>query len=179
MRTLVNRLLVTAFVVTGVILLAGKISAQGLKIGYIDDEVIKQKYPEWQRAQDQWEVERKAWDDQATAMQQELTDMENEYDKQRLILSDEKKKEREAAIRTKRDALDAFTRDVYQPGGKAEQKQMQLIQPLLDNVNKAIEQVALEENYDIIFTMQSGLGYIKDTYDVTQKVLDKLESIEP
>lgn len=179
MRTFVNRLLVTAFVVTGVILLSGAVSAQGLKIGYIDDELIKQNYTEWQRAQDQWEVEQKAWDDEAAAMQEELQEMLEEYDKQRLILSDDKKKEREAAIRTKRDALDAFTRDIYQPGGRAERKQMELIQPLLDNVNKAIEQVAIEENFDVIFTMQSGLGYIKETYDVTQKVLDKLATIEP
>ncbi|MBD3258824.1 hypothetical protein GF377_10350 [candidate division GN15 bacterium] len=179
MRTNVKRWLVLSLVIAGIALMAaGSASAQGLKIGFIDDELIKQNYRDWQRAQDQWEVERKAWDEEATTMEEELAEMMEEYDKQRLILSEEKKEEKEAAIRSKRDALDAFTRQIYQPGGRAEQKQMELIQPLLDNVNKAIEEVALEENYDVIFTLQSGLGYIKETYDVTQKVLDKLESIE-
>ena len=179
MSTFVRRLLVMSCGLVAVVLLAAASgSAQGLKIGFINDEDVKQSYKDWQRAQDQWEIEQNAWDEEAQRMQNELQEMLDEYDKQKLILSDDKKKEREAAIRTKKDALDAFTRDVYQPGGKAERKQMELIQPLLENLNKAIEQVAIEENYDVIFTLNSGLGYIKDTYDITQKVLDKLESIE-
>jgi outer membrane protein len=161
-----------------IILGSATVSAQGLKIGFIDDEVIKTNYKDWQRAQDQWTLEQKAWDDEAVAMQEELAEMISEFEKQQLILSDEKKNERETAIRAKQDALDAFTRDIYSPGGRAERKQMELIQPLLENVNNAIEQVAIEENFDVIFTMQSGLGYIKETYDVTQKVLDKLETID-
>lgn len=153
-------------------------SAQNLKLGFVNDDTIKQKYLAWQRAQEQWETERKAWDTEAQTRQTELQEMLTDYDKQRLILSDEKRKEREAAIRTKQDALDAYTKQIYGPGGTAERKQEELVGPLLENVNKAIEAVAVAENYDVIFTMQSGLGYIKESYDVTQKVLDALEKLE-
>ena len=35
------------------------------------------------------------------------------------------------------------------------------------------------KNYDVIFTVAgSGLGYIKETYDITQKVIDYLASSE-
>ena len=152
--------------------------SQGLKIGYIDDEKVKQSYPEWARAADQWGIEQKAWDEEAANKQQELKDLMDEYDKQKLILSEEKRKEREAEIRTKSESLDAFTRQIYGPGGTAERKQMELIGPLLDNVNKAIEVVALEGDYDVIFTSQSGIGYIKDIYDVTDKVLEQLDKLE-
>jgi outer membrane protein len=153
-------------------------SAQNMKMGFVNDELIKSKYPAWQRAQEQWDNERKVWDDSAQARQTALQDMITEYDKVRLILTDEKRKERESAIRAKQDDLDAFTKQIFGPGGTAERKQEELIQPLLENVNKAIEAVALAENYDVIFTLQSGLGYIKETYDVTQKVLDALEKLE-
>ena len=152
--------------------------AQGLKIGFIDDEVIKQKYKPWQRAQEQWEIERKAWDDEAVEKQSELQDLVDEYEKQKLILSDEKKQEREAAIRAKKDALDAFTQQIYSPGGTAERKQEQLIMPLLENVSEAIRTLAESEGYDVIFTMQSGIGYIKESYDVTDKVLEYLDKLE-
>ncbi len=161
------------FAFTGV-----KVSAQALKIGFVKDDRIKAEYKEWQRAQEQWEVESKAWDDEAAAKQQELQDLMDEYDKQRLILSEDKKKEREAAIRTKQEALDAYTRQIYGPGGTAEKKQQTLLQPLLDKVTAAIQAVAEQENYDVIFTLQSGLGYIKPTYDVTDKVLTQLENQE-
>ncbi|MGD8922578.1 MAG: OmpH family outer membrane protein [Candidatus Zixiibacteriota bacterium] len=155
-----------------------EVKAQGLKIGFVRDDEIKNSYKAWQRAQEQWDLERKAWDEEAQAKQQELQDMIDEYDRQKLILSEDKKNEREAAIRAKNEALDAYTRQVYGPGGTAEKKQEQLIGPLLENVSKAIEAVAVEEGYDVIFTMQSGLGYIKETYDVTDKVLEKLDQLE-
>lgn len=153
-----------------------KVSAQALKIGFVKDDRIKSEFKEWQRAQDQWEVESKAWDDEAQQKQDELQQMMDDYDKQKLILSEDKKKEREAAIQAKQEALDAYTKQIYGPGGTAEKKQQELLQPLLDKVTKAIQAVAEKENYDVIFTLQSGLGYIKPSYDVTDKVLAELEN---
>ncbi|MEA3296480.1 MAG: OmpH family outer membrane protein [candidate division Zixibacteria bacterium] len=158
--------------------LARTISAQGVKIGFVKDERIKQEYKAWQIAQEDWELEAKAWEEEALTLQQELQELEDEYNKQKLILSEMKKKEREAAIKVKTETLDAFTRQVYGPSGSAERKHSQLIQPLLERITKAIEDVAIEGNYDVIFTLQSGLGYIKETYDVTDDVIKRLEEIE-
>jgi len=152
--------------------------AQGIKIGFIDDDEVKQKYKAWMRAQEQWEIERKAWDDEAMEKQVELQELIDEYEKQKLILSEEKKQEREAAIRAKSDALDAFTRQIFSPGGTAERKQEQLILPLLEKVTEAIRLLAEDEGYDVIFTMQSGLGYIKESYDLTDRVLEYLDKLE-
>lgn len=152
--------------------------AQGVKIGFINDDQIKESYADWNRAQEQMDIEMKAWDDEAVSKQTDLEELVAEYEKQKLILSDDKKREREAAIRAKREGLDAYTRTVYGPNGTAERKQMELISPLLERVNTAIQLVAEEEGYDVVFTLQSGLGYIKPTLDVTDKVLEKLENLE-
>ncbi|RKX21250.1 MAG: hypothetical protein DRP35_04760 [Candidatus Zixiibacteriota bacterium] len=153
-------------------------SAQVTKIGFVNDEKIKMEYKAWSKAQENWEIEAKAWEDEAIQKQQDLQEMIDEFDKQKLILSQEKKKEKEATIKVKQDDLDDFTRRIFGPGGQAERKQAQLLQPLLDNVTKAIEAVAIQENYDVIFTLQSGLGYIKDSYDLTDKVLKYLDENE-
>jgi len=178
MRTVGKLLLIAVAIILAVASLSSTSYSQGMKIGFIDDEKIKDNYKEWGRAQEQWELEQKAWTDEATAKETELNEMLEEYDKQKLILSEEKKKEREAAIMAKRDALDAYTRQIFSPGGTAEKKQVELIQPLLENVNKAIEMVAIEENFDVVFTLQSGLGYIKETYDITDKVLEQLDKLD-
>ncbi len=159
-------------------ILASVAQAQALKIGYVKDEEIRAGYKAWQKAQEQWDVEKKAWDDEAQAKQSALQDLLDDYDKQKLILSEDKRKEKEAAIRVKQEDLDNFTRTIYGPGGTAEKKQTELLQPLLDKVTKAIEAVATEGGYDIVFTGQSGLGYIKPTYDVTAKVLEQLDKLE-
>ena len=178
MRTFLNLMLALLALTPLFLVSSEQAHAQGVKIGFINDEKIKAAYPEWSRAQEQMNIEMKAWDDEAAAKQKELDDLQQEYDKQKLILSEDKKKEREAAIRAKKDALDAYTRQIYGPSGSAEAKQMELIKPLLDKVNTAIQLVAEEGGYDVVFTLQSGLGYIKPSYDLTDKVLAKLETLE-
>jgi len=163
--------LMTAIVLLG---LTSLVSAQAMKSGYVDSDKIFAEYSEWAKADEEFQTEYRAWDEQAQDLQNELLDLQDEYERQRLILSDEKKKEREAAIDAKRQALDAFTNKIFGPGGEAERRQANLVKPLLDKINAAIEQVATEGNYDFIFTA-GGLAYGKKEYDVTDKVLDILE----
>ncbi len=151
------------------------VSAQTMKMGFVRDEMIKKGYPQWLKAEEQWKAETKAWEDEALAKQEELQVLKDEYEKQRLILSDEKKREKEAAIMAKEEGLDAFTRQIYGPNGTAERKHGQLLDPLLESISNAIEAVAIEGNYDVIFTLQSGLGYIKEEFDITDKVIKHLE----
>lgn len=161
-----------------VIFAAANTQAQGLKVAVVRDDVIKQQYKAFQRAQEQWDTEKKAWDSTAAEMQQALQDMMSDYDKQKLILSDDKKKQREADIRSKQAALDAFTQLIYGPEGTAQKKNEELLGPILDNINKALELIATEDGYDLIFTNGSGLGYFKPSFDITDKVLATLEKLE-
>ncbi len=178
MRLFKNYLIATLILTVVCFSAIGSVSAQGLKMGFVNDERIKVEYKAWQKAQDDWELEAKAWEDEAVQMQQDLQDLVDEFEKQKLILSEEKKKEKEAAINVKTDALDNYTRRIFGPNGEAERKQAQLLQPLLEKVTQSIEAVAIEQNYDVIFTLQSGLGYIKESYDLTDKVLEYLDNLE-
>jgi len=175
MKRIRRTLLLSALSIFAVSILADTISAQTAKIGFVRDELIKKGYPAWVKAEEQWRAETKAWEDEALAKQDELQLLKDEYEKQRLILSDEKKREKEAAISAKEESLDAFTRQIYGPNGTAERKHGQLLDPLLESISKAIEAVAIEGDYDVIFTLQSGLGYIKEQYDVTDKIVKHLE----
>jgi len=158
-------------------LFAISIAATGhaqMKVGYVDSDKIFAEYTEWTKAQEEFQTQYNAWDQEAKDMQTELEELIGEYERQALILSAEKKKEREASIEAKRQKLDAFTRTVFGPGGEAERKNNTLVKPLLDKINAAIEQVATEGNYDLIFNSQ-GLAYGKKDYDITDKILELLE----
>ena len=158
-----------------VALLSGMAAAQ--KFGFIDSEKIQLNYKEWAKAQEQFNTELKAWEDEAAMMERELRQLIDDYDKQRLILSADKKAEREAAIQAKDQALASFTRDISGPGGKAEKRMSELVKPLYEKIQAAIEKLAIEENYLFIFN-SSGLAYAKQENDVTDKVIDILESGE-
>lgn len=173
-----QKLVLTLLLAAGVLLtLADAIDAQGLKIGFVRDERIFQEYKAWTKAQEQWEVDKKAWDEEAIAQQENLIELQEEYEKQKLILSDDKRKEREAAINVKRDALDLYTKTIFGPDGRAERKYNELLEPVLQGIHNAIETVAIEGNYDVILTLQA-VGYIKESYDITDKVLKYLDEYE-
>jgi len=151
--------------------------AQMGKFGYVDSDRVFAEYKAWGKAQEEFNTQYKAWDDEAKEMQKEYEDMVTEYEKQRLILSAEKKAEREAAIEAKRQSLDAYTREIFGPGGTAERKNDALVKPLIDKINAIIEQVATEGDYDFIFT-SSALAYAKKDHDITDKIIELLEDEE-
>ncbi len=168
----------TITLLTSVLLLCFSLPAvgvgQGVKYGHVNSEQIFAEYSEWVNAQEEFDSEYTLWDDQAKEMQVELEELLDEYERQRLILSEDKKKERESTIETKRLALDAFTKRVFGPGGEAEKKNNALIRPLLERINAAIEQLAIEGNYDYIFN-SAALAYGNKDYDITDKILEILE----
>lgn len=152
-------------------------SAAAQRIAFIDSEKIRTTYKEWIRAQETFNTEYQAWETQAGQMNQELLDLVNEYEKQKLILSADKKAEREAQIQASEQALSSFTKDISSPGGRAEKRQMELLQPLLQKITAAIEKVALEEGYDFVFDA-TNLAYGKPELDITDKVMIALEEGE-
>ncbi|MEZ5358384.1 MAG: OmpH family outer membrane protein [Candidatus Zixiibacteriota bacterium] len=152
-------------------------SAMAQRFAYIDSEKIINNFTDLQRAQETFQTELREWEEQAGMLDQELQELMAEYEKQKLILSADKKAEKEKQISTKRQALEAFTKDIGAPGGKAERRNMELMAPLYERVTEAIEKVAIEEGYDFVFN-SSGLAYAKKELDITDKVLDKLDAGE-
>lgn len=150
-------------------------TAMAQKAAFIDSEKIQANYKEWVKAQEQFNTEFKAWEDEATEMETQLRQMIDDYEKQKLILSAEKKLEREAAINAKDQALASFTREISAPGGKAERRMNELVKPLYEKITAAIEKVAIDENYDFVFN-SAGLAYAKKDLDITDKVIEILES---
>jgi outer membrane protein len=175
MKQLMTRVALLAAVV---MVVASTGFSQNIKIGYYDEIKIASGYKAWVKANETFVIEQEAWEKEAVSKQQELDSLYKEYEKQRLILSDEKRKEREAALRAKRESYDAYTQQVFGNGGTAQRKEAELLKPISEAVNKAVEAVALEEGYDIIFTLRGGIGYIRPSLDVTSKVLAKLDKLE-
>jgi outer membrane protein len=157
------------------VLLTGAAAAQ--RFAYVDSERVIKNYKDWATAEQQFNTEYKAWEEEAARMETELQTMFDEYEKQKLILSADKKLEREAAISAKEQALNAFTRDISSPGGKAEKRMAELTRPLYEKITAAIEKVAIQENYDFVFN-SVGLAYAKKELEITDKVIEVLESGE-
>ncbi len=149
------------------------------KIVYIDSYRIRLEYKEFQDAQAQFNKEVEQWNLEVENGQKDIERMEAELAKQALILSDAKKKEKEAEIEAKKTVWQKQANEIFGPDGRAELRNVALTKPLLDKINTVLEKVALAEGYDLILDSVNGnIAYAKKEMDITDKVLEELEKTQ-
>jgi outer membrane protein len=147
------------------------------KIGYVDSQAIMQKLPEGQDAQRQLDALVAQWQGEIKKMQDEWQQKYAEYDKKKLIMSDQTRAEAERELVTLEKKVTDYRNQKFGPNGEMFTKQNELLKPVQDRIFKAIQDVAVEENYDYVLD-KSGqilLLYANDKYDLTPQVLQKLQ----
>ena len=92
-------------------------------------------------------------------------------------MSDMKKQEIQQQLTQKQQDLERFQMEKFGQGGELERLQIQLLKPVLDKIDKAIQKVCNEEGYDYIFDAVAGaIVFALDSHNVTEKVLDELQN---
>ncbi len=154
---------------------ANSASAQ-LKMGYIDSQKILEKYKEAQDAQKQLQDLNKRWEDEAKSMQQELQNKLEELESQALLLSDERKKEKETELQNLNIRLQQFQQEKWGNQGEVFSKRAELMQPIIDKINATIKKIGTDEKFDYIFDVVNGnILHVSATQpDLTDKVLEEL-----
>ena len=151
--------------------MAASVSAQ-LKVGYINSDVILVKYEGAKEAADKLNKEVAKWEQEASKRQNDLKELKDRIDKQSLLLSAERKKELEDSLQQKYAQYQQFLQEKFGQKGEAYSKNEELSKPIVEKVNKIIEKIAKEENYDFIFDAHSGgIVYAMPKYDLTDRVL--------
>lgn len=164
-------------VCVAVVILAGADSASAqLKLGYIDSQKILEKYKEAQDAQKQLQDLNKRWEDEAKSMQQELQTKLEELESQALLLSDERKKEKETELQNLNIRLQQFQQEKWGNQGEVFSRRAELMQPIIDKINTTIKKIGTEEKFDYIFDVVNGnILHVSTTQpDLTDKVLEEL-----
>ena len=151
--------------------MAASVSAQ-LKVGYINSDVILVKYEGAKEAADKLNKEVAKWEQEASKRQNDLKALKDQIDKQSLLLSAERKKELEDSLQQKYAQYQQFLQEKFGQKGEAYSKNEELSKPIVEKVNRIIEKIAKEENYDFIFDARSGgVVYAMPKYDLTERVL--------
>jgi outer membrane protein len=117
------------------------------------------------------------WKAEIQQMNDSLAAMKDDYEKKKLIFTENIRKQREDSISALEKKLGDFKQAKFGENGEYFQKQNELMKPVQDKVFKAIQDVAKEGGYDFVFDRSSQLIllYMNDKYDLTQKVAKKLE----
>ena len=150
---------------------------QPQKLGFVDSNKIIEATPGVSEAKASYEKQAEEWRTQLVSKQKELNDLQEEYKKQVAILSPDKKTEKEQAILAKQKEAQDYFQTKFGPQGEASVKEKELLRPIYDRINKAIEEVRAEEGYALIFDVQAGALAAGDpSLDLTDKVVAKLKS---
>ena len=168
--------LLALFMMMGVTL----VKAQGnQKYAYVDTDYILQNIPEYGDAQEEINQMSVGWQKELKALRDKLDQMKRDYQTESVLLSDDMKNKKEAAIAAKEQELAALQMQYFGPEGELFTKRIELIQPIQEKVYNAINQVAQVKNYYFVFDNAAGttILYCNDKFDISDDVLDEIGNV--
>ncbi|MGQ9708276.1 MAG: OmpH family outer membrane protein [bacterium] len=163
----------------GLVLLAGILTFTGFakeyKVGFINSERIIARYEAAIEAKKELNTEIAKYEAKAESLKAEYEQAKEEYESQQLSLSEEGKRAKLAEVESRKRRYDSYLNEVYGPGGKIEQKNQELIAPIVARIDSAVSKVALEEGFTLVIdATKSGIVYSETGLDLTEMVLEEL-----
>lgn len=177
-------------------LLAGGLSAQAqaqtttpattaaagpLKLGYTNIDYVLSQTPEAKDIQNQLTIQRTQTENELKRMQKELEEKYGAYEKGAAQMSDVIRKDRETELQGLQGRIQEFSQTAQT---SLQTKYQQLVNPVVQKIQKAIDAVAKEENYQYVFNLDAGANTIPillvapEENNITDSVLKKL-GIDP
>ncbi|MBP5366143.1 MAG: OmpH family outer membrane protein [Bacteroidales bacterium] len=151
MKTLKTLCLIAALAV------ASAVNAQDLKFAHVDSEKLIADLPEKLAAEKELQDEAKKLEDQMTVMNNELQQKYQEYINGRETMPDLIRQTKEKEIRDAQDRLTSYQQMAQQ---SLAQKEQQLLTPIIEKVQKAIDEVGKENGFIYIFDINPQVAQV-------------------
>jgi len=150
------------------------LNAYSQKFAYIDSDYILNKIPEFKQAQDKLDALSADWQKEIENKYADVEQMYRTYQQEQVLLTDNMKVKREEAIIKKETAAKNLQQKYFGPEGELYIKRQELIKPIQDKIYDAIQQLAANNKYAIVFDSSSDLImlYKNNNLDKSDKVLD-------
>ncbi len=145
-----------------------------VKIAIVDVQTAILQSEEAKRLLQQIQTEFKGEEDKIRALQSEAAAILEKFQKDSEVMSDAEKARLQKQIESKNNDFVFFRQKLQR---SIEERQKELFAGVDGKVQKAIEELVLNEDYDIILPRQAAL-YVGDLYNITRKVTEKLNQID-
>jgi outer membrane protein len=151
-------------------------TTQAQKFAYVDTDYILNKIPEFNQAQDKLDALSADWQKEIENKYADVDQMYRSYQQEQVLLTDEMKVKREEAIIKKEKSAKDLQQQYFGPEGELYIKRQELIKPIQEKIYDAIQQLAANNKYAIVFDSSSDLImlYKNNNLDKSDKVLDLL-----
>tara|TARA_B110000967_G_scaffold159582_1_gene165229 strand:- start:153 stop:659 length:507 start_codon:yes stop_codon:yes gene_type:complete len=150
------------------------LSIQAQKFAYVDTDYILNKIPDFKQAQDKLDALSTDWQKEIENKYADVEKMYRAYQQEQVLLTSDMKEKREGAIIKKETDAKNLQQKYFGPEGSLYIKRQEFIKPIQDKIYDAIQQLAVENKYAIVFDSSSDLImlYKNNNYDKSDKVLN-------
>ena len=143
--------------------------AQDIKVGYVQVDKILQEAPQTLETGKKLEKEFSPRSLDLDKLQKQLRELESQLDKDASNLSNAEKRSKERDITNIKLEFQRKQRELREDINLRKNEELALLQ---DRINKAVQTVAENDNYDLI--VYSGVAFASKKIDITDKVLKLL-----
>jgi outer membrane protein len=178
------RTVIRAAIVATTMVAAGTVPALGqqatpapARIAYVNTQAIFQSAPGRAEAEAQFEREANTFREQVKRMDDSLNTLVSAYQKDAARLDTATRVRRETAIRTKQEEYRQRASGLEE---QLNQRRDALLNPIMERIRQALEQVRVEDGYSMIFNNdpQGSLIVSADkNLDITERVVARLRTL--
>jgi outer membrane protein len=163
-------------VVIALLMLFGTSGAFAQKFAYVDTQYILDNIPEYQMAKTQLEELSKKWQKEIEVKLTEIDKMYRAYQTDAVLLPADIKRQREEEITQKEREVKNLQKKRFGKDGDLFKKRQELIKPIQDKIFNAIQELAEERGYSVIFdrAANASILYANERFDKSDAVLAKL-----
>jgi outer membrane protein len=154
------------------VLVSASLSAQNIKIGHLNTSELLATLPEVETAKQNLLEYQKELEAQADILVTEYRKKIETYEQMAPNWTNAVKKDKETEIIQLEERIKVYQEEA---SNELADKEKQLLQPILDKVKQAVEDVAKEKNYDYVLDTSGGsVLFSKDSDDISALVKKKL-----
>ena len=156
------------------LLLFSSLGMYAQKFTYVDTDYILTKVPDFVQAEEKINDFSEAWQSEIEAAYAEVEQMYRDYQSEQVLLTSDMKIKREEAIIAKEKSVQSLQQKYFGTNGDLYKKRQELIKPIQDRIFDAVQQLAANNKYSVIFDASSDLImlYSNPDLDKSDKVLE-------
>lgn len=130
------------------------------KFAYVESDYILKRVPEYQSAQEQLDKLTLSWQEEIEQLYLEIDQLYKKYQADQILLTQDMKIKRENEIINKEKAAKELQRKRFGPEGDLFTKRQELVKPIQDKIYNAIQDLATEKRYGVIFDKSGELSML-------------------
>jgi outer membrane protein len=149
----------------------------GQKFAYVDTEYILSHIPEYSEAQKKLDEISAQWQAEIEKKYAEIDKLYKAFQAEHMLLTEDMKKKREEEIIKKEREVKDFQKQKFGYEGELFRKRKELVKPIQDKVYDAVQKVAEEKAYGVIFDKSSSnvtMIYTNSKLDESDKIIRQL-----